>query len=122
MKNCYSCKKDKPLTEYYSKGKGRFQSRCKKCANQYYNERWIGRKKKAIEYLGGSCKKCGYNKFYGALEFHHLDETKKDMEWKDLRKVSWATVVEELDKCQLLCANCHRETHNEMRSAPTPVF
>jgi len=75
-------------------------------------QRWIKIKKKAIDYKGGSCVKCGYNKYYGALEFHHLDPSQKDVVWTKLRLRSWDKITKELDKCILLCANCHREEHN----------
>ncbi len=75
-------------------------------------KRWIDRKHKAISYLGGRCSSCGYDKFYGALEFHHKNPLEKDHEWGKLRLKSWDKVLAELDKCVLLCANCHREEHH----------
>lgn len=74
-------------------------------------QRWIKRKKLAVEYLGGKCISCGYNKYYGALEFHHRDPAEKDYSWVKLRLRSWDSITTELDKCDLLCANCHREYH-----------
>ena len=76
--------------------------------------RWIQRKKDAIQYLGGACIKCGYNKCYAALEFHHRNPSNKDVSWTKLRLRSWDKVLKELDKCDLLCANCHREHHHEL--------
>lgn len=69
-------------------------------------------KKKAIEYKGGKCQLCGYDKYEGAMDFHHLDPNKKDfaISAKGITR-AWEKVKEELDKCVLLCANCHRETH-----------
>jgi hypothetical protein len=78
---------------------------------KYQIQRWIKRKIKAIEYKGGACKHCGYSKYYGALEFHHLDPNEKDFSWQKLRLRSWDSITSELDKCILLCANCHREEH-----------
>jgi hypothetical protein len=68
-------------------------------------------KQKAVEYLGGRCVKCGYNKSLAALDFHHIDPLTK--EWKPTRLMSyrWEIVKQELDKCELICANCHRELH-----------
>ena len=57
------------------------------------------------------CCKCGYCKNYAALEFHHLDPKEKDFVWTKLRELSWVKITEELKKCVLLCANCHREEH-----------
>lgn len=72
---------------------------------------WRQRTKlKLIEYKGGSCTKCGYNKCPGALTFHHLDPTEKDFR---ISGQSWSfeRLKEEADKCILLCANCHHELH-----------
>lgn len=85
--------------------------------NLYKNQvqRWIKIKEKAIAYKGGCCACCGYNKFYGALEFHHTDPTQKDVDWGKLRLRSWDKITSELDKCVMLCANCHREEHHKSR-------
>ncbi len=66
----------------------------------------------AVEYKGGSCEVCGYNHCIEALEFHHLDPTKKDfgISAKGYAR-SWEKVKAEIEKCVLLCANCHREFH-----------
>jgi predicted HNH restriction endonuclease len=67
---------------------------------------------KAIELKGGRCEICGYSRCPDALEFHHLDDAKKDfgISAKGYTR-SWEKVKNELNKCQLLCANCHRELH-----------
>ena len=86
-------------------------------------KRWINCKIKAIEYLGGSCVVCGYNKYYGALEFHHKDPFTKRFTWTKLRLYPWGVITEELDKCQLLCGNCHRELHDKERlSSPSELL
>lgn len=83
-------------------------------ANQI--QRWIKIKLKAIEHKGGSCIHCGYNKYYGALEFHHVDPKEKDFVWTKLRLKKWSSIINELDRCVLLCSNCHKEEHHKMRS------
>jgi hypothetical protein len=115
MKTCNKCNEEKELAEFYSKTKNSVQAYCKKCFNKYCMERWIQKKKDAIEYLGGSCKNCGYKKFYGALEFHHKDPNEKDFDWNKLRLRRIESIKKELDKCDLLCSNCHREEHNKIR-------
>jgi len=77
----------------------------------YKKKRWQARKRKAVELLGGKCQECGYNKNFAALDFHHLDPTKKEHNWKTLRQCKWEVIVKELKKCVLLCKNCHMETH-----------
>lgn len=76
-------------------------------------------KQKAIDYKGGQCQICGYKKYQGALELHHLDPNNKHFgigQYGHSR--SWERVKRELDKCVLVCANCHRELsvglHNDL--------
>lgn len=69
-------------------------------------------KQKAVDYKGGRCVSCGYNNCLSALEFHHINPGEKELynsHWTFERN------KKELDKCILLCANCHREKHAEMR-------
>ncbi len=67
-------------------------------------------KLKAIEYKGGACERCSYNKFPGALDLHHIDPTNKSFALgKSGYSQSWEKIKAELDKCILVCANCHRE-------------
>ena len=64
----------------------------------------------SIEYKGGKCQVCGYNKCQAALELHHLNKSEKNFGIGDKGYTrSWEKVRAELDKCILLCANCHRE-------------
>lgn len=67
-------------------------------------------KQKAIDYKGGQCQICGYDKYPGALELHHLDPSNKVFGIGEQgHSRSWERVKLELDKCILVCANCHRE-------------
>ena len=64
---------------------------------------------------GGTCEICGYCKNIAALEFHHKNPEEKEFN-VDMRKfsnMSLEKLEEELEKCILVCANCHRELHNE---------
>lgn len=67
-------------------------------------------KLKAVEYKGGSCEVCGYHKSPWALCFHHRDPTQKDFNIAG-QVVSWERAKTELDKCIMLCLNCHAEEH-----------
>jgi len=86
-------------------------SMCKQCHGEYCVERYAKVKKKAVEYKGGSCENCGYDRHNGCLEFHHLDPTQKDPNFAYSRGWAWERLAKELDKCVMLCANCHREVH-----------
>ena len=71
-------------------------------------------KKQAVKLLGGKCCVCGYDRCIDALEFHHKDEITKTLAL-DIRAFSNNNLVklqQEIEKCVLLCANCHREHHN----------
>jgi 5-methylcytosine-specific restriction endonuclease McrA len=73
---------------------------------------------KAIEHLGGKCMHCGYSKYPEVLEFHHKNPKEKDFNLSAKGHCrSWERVMEEIKKCLLLCANCHRELHVKQRLA-----
>ncbi len=66
----------------------------------------------AIDFKGGRCQICGYSRCPEALEFHHLESSEKDFGISDKGYTrSWEKIKAELDKCLLVCANCHREIH-----------
>ena len=72
---------------------------------------WRQRTKlRAIAYKGGSCQNCGYDKSVRALQFHHLIPGEKDFNISRASK-SWQSIKKELEKCLLLCSNCHAEVH-----------
>ncbi len=72
---------------------------------------------KAIEFLGGKCMKCGYNKYPEVLEFHYRNPSEKDFNISRKGHCrSWERVKKEITKCDLFCANCHREIHVELKN------
>lgn len=73
----------------------------------------IRTKQKLVEYKGGECAKCGYNKCITVLQFHHEDPNEKDF---SISGKSWSfdRLKKEVDKCILLCSNCHTELHEEI--------
>ena len=91
--------------------------------NNYKNQklRGIKRKYEIILARGGKCEICGYNKNISALEFHHKNPEEKDfqIDARHFSNRSLETLQKELDKCILLCANCHREIHNPNLSLDT---
>lgn len=116
-KKCPTCQLIKPISDFYpEKNKPKGGSRCKICFHKYCVERWIKLKKRAIEYKGSSCVDCNIsypNAPYVIFDFHHLNPIEKDMDWNELRKKSWERITKELDKCALLCSNCHRIRHHK---------
>lgn len=100
------------------------QYACNNCAKIYWRmkhaeqARSRGRKRKqmAIEYLGSKCQKC-LNSFHPSqYEFHHIDPSIKDYDSSQALQQSWEKFKKELDKCMLLCANCHRLEHHKYES------
>jgi predicted HNH restriction endonuclease len=79
---------------------------------QKVTERRRKLKEMAVDYKGGKCMVCGYKRCPAALDFHHIDPTKKDfsLSVRGLTR-SWERIQSEVDKCLLVCANCHREIH-----------
>ena len=65
-----------------------------------------------MEYKGGKCEICGYDRCATALEFHHINPDEKEfgIGQKGYTR-SFEKNKEEVDKCILVCANCHREIH-----------
>lgn len=69
----------------------------------------------AVAYKGGRCERCAYDRVIDVLEFHHRDPSQKDFGISARGYTrSWERVRSELDKCMLLCANCHRELHVQL--------
>lgn len=93
--------------------------RCLKCQTEATQKRRDKVKEMAIEYKGNKCQLCGYDRCKDALEFHHLDPNEKDfgISAKGYTR-AWEKVQEELDKCILVCANCHREIHAGIAQIP----
>lgn len=112
-KKCIECGEKIVLGEFYEtiKGHKKYRRICKKCTSEKENEHYKILKLRAIEYKGGKCCSCGYNKYFGALDFHHRNPKEKDFLLSRHRSFSFEKIKSELDKCDLLCKNCHSELH-----------
>ena len=76
----------------------------------------------AVEYKGGKCEICGYSRCIDALEFHHNDLAEKRFGISEKGYTrSWKEVMKELDKCIMICANCHRELHAQLAASDSNV-
>lgn len=129
MKRCGGCDTEKPITEFgnnRSKPDG-LQSSCKKCRVTYNKAHYEKTKhkhkesraesrerlrhrnrQKMLEYLEGKvCEQCGFSDIR-ALEFDHLTPGTKKNGVSALMSFGWSTVLKEIQKCRILCANCHR--------------
>lgn len=74
-----------------------------------------------INELGNKCCICGYNKYQGSLEFHHINPEEKDFTFGKMVSKSLAAIVSEIQKCVLVCSNCHKEVHAGLEELPKDV-
>lgn len=116
------CEKHGDVEHGYYNGRWR----CKKCMVEYDKEKRHRIKQELVNYKGGKCEICGYNKCLNALDFHHKNKEDKSFA---LNAANYNRSIEELkkevDKCILVCANCHREIHyneNEERAEKNLIF
>jgi len=105
-------------TIFVSRAEGGY--RCGKCRIEAVG-RWRRRvKERLVIRAGGSCATCGYDRYLGALQFHHLDPATKTFSIsRDGTTRSYAEVCAEADKCVLLCANCHAEVEAGIIELPS---
>ena len=116
-KICPHCKKEKSIDLFYKRRGNKPSSYCKECTSIQALTRQQNFKKQCLDYKGGKCLSCGYNNYQGALEFHHLDPNEKEFHLATVKHNSFNSEIKrELDKCILLCSNCHREIHGNLIS------
>lgn len=101
-------------TRHGLSGKKNPRWKCMECSSDFSYERKRMHKRKAIEYKGGACVNCGYNKSDAALHFHHVVKENKSFEIAQNLSRNWDSLKSELDKCILLCMNCHLEAHEKL--------
>jgi len=114
---CRYCGETDPGQFVWSRFGSRSFSRCKACHANRSTTRYREKKRLAVEFLGGKCVRCNYDKCIGAMHFHHRDPSQKDPEWKLIKNRSFAALKKEIAKCDLVCANCHAEIHWELSGA-----
>ena len=100
---CKFCNK----TYFYKKSAGATLTACNSCTTSL---RKFKQKKKLVDIKGGQCSLCGYNKSITVLEFHHVDSDKEFALSGNYCR-AFSSLLKEAEKCQLVCANCHREIH-----------
>jgi hypothetical protein len=95
-------------TKFVLEGRGYY--RCTRCRQERVAERRRRVKEILVAELGGRCAICGYDRYAGALAFHHLDPSQKEfgLSMRGLTR-GIALLREEAKKCILLCHNCHAE-------------
>ncbi len=139
MKTCNSCKKTKPLSDFWKKKscKDGLNPRCGDCLRAYHrshykgspkrknqirtnSKKWEDVQKQALEAFmeGKSCTDCG-NDDRRVFEFDHISDDKEFSisDGMKKRKLSFKTILTEIAKCEIVCANCHRIRTVERRKA-----
>jgi hypothetical protein len=116
MRKRFNSEKEKIAHKKEYMKKYRIDNKEKLAANdkKKTHERRKKQKKLAVEYLGGECQHCGLKSdSYAVYDFHHVNHENKKADPGSLLHYSWKRLQEELDKCILLCANCHRIEHEK---------
>ena len=115
MKQCSSCKEYKSEEEFYWKDKAHtiLNSKCKLCSNKRMIELRRERYDQVHQYkTQKGCKICGETRHW-VLDLHHRDGDTKEYNISDMlrKNMSWENILAELEECDVLCANCHRDWH-----------
>jgi len=129
FKTCRSCMKDLPVSDFtvltrLKKSGVKYNCDCKLCRSSLRREQARRVKAEAVKYKGGACNDCNQVVHQAAFEFHHIDPASKAEKsptskvrkepthfLQDCKNGLNDKAKQELDKCVLLCANCHRVRH-----------
>lgn len=115
IKKCSKCGKVKPLEDFHKNGfkkdgTQKYRGYCKECANKIEIDRYH-KKQEMINEHKDTCAKCGENRYY-VLDFHHVEPSEKEFTISQVKIGSKERILNEIDKCIVLCANCHRAFHH----------
>ena len=122
-KVCNVCSKTLPISEFYTNGihtnvdgskTQRYKPCCKLCENNRTLLSHYSKVKAILEESGRSwaCEVCGYDEYIAALEFHHINPEEKDFQINKYKNSSVDKLRPEINKCVVLCSNCHRIEHS----------
>ena len=132
-KKCYTCQIDKNLSEFNldKRSSDKLQGVCRECSKEYRKNHYLDNKqyylertKKAREKRNEerefykslkSCKICGESRWW-VLDFHHRDPTKKEFNIGSISSRSMHKMKKEMEKCDILCSNCHRDYHHKLKN------
>lgn len=111
-------------TEYYQRNKDKiaeYQRRYRKENKEFLRVRNKNKRRErlleAVEMLGGKCQRCQQEYDPVCYDFHHTDPSQKELTIGENMLLSKERLFNEVKKCVLLCANCHRLTHKELKDA-----
>ena len=112
FKICNSCGLTKSKDDFWKRGRSPDGLRwfCKSCcANtpEYIEKTYRATKRNFVVLAGGCCQRCGYQEFLPGLTFHHINRKEKGGPVSSLTYGNFEVARQEIDKCILLCSNCH---------------
>lgn len=111
---CSICSRIMLIDNFTMLRNGKVHPWCKQCNTIIVKKKRSKLKLQCFDYLKtSSCALCGYNKNISALDFHHTDPSIKEFSFSKYKKTVLGDALKsELDKCIVVCSNCHRELHN----------
>ena len=114
-KICTKCNQELPINDFNwrDKKKGTRRSECKYCHTKYMKEMYETKRSIVSDIKSQmKCKKCGENRYY-VLDFHHLNPSEKETTVARMVSNNYQLekTLQEIEKCIVLCSNCHREFH-----------
>ena len=130
-KQCGERKRKRWANTFTQTGNPEYRSRCGECDRKFIRDqqrrarksisrsakiRKASRKAECVSYLGGKCSECGYSKSNHALTFHHKLRSDKTRDISSMLDYAWTKLRAELDRCVLVCFNCHMEIEEGHRS------
>ena len=133
-KICESCKLTKEFSEFHKnpRRKDGIQGMCKVCRKAYHRKHYLENKQSYIDKAAAhhkittdkfkefkstlKCENCNEKRWW-VLDFHHIDKSTKDFNIAQTRGYSWKKLMNEISKCKVLCANCHRDLHYQEQNA-----
>ena len=111
LKRCIKCFIEKPFNEYHwqNKAENKRRSDCKECFNNYQLRRVNRKRAYVLDYLSTHpCIDCGESDIV-VLEFDHVRGIKRfNVSFAVQQSNSLADVIQEIEKCDVRCANCHK--------------
>lgn len=110
-KDCGEIKQASEFVKYRRHGVLKIGRQCLVCNRSKQRQDRIKRKQKFIDDLGGSCQNCGFNKHISCLQFHHVSFKSFEPHKIIFGKLDLEKINKEIDKCCLLCSNCHDAYH-----------
>ena len=105
---CSKCDQDLPESLFYKRKNGNKQPWCKPCRKQYFLERYNERSSYIRKLKEVPCNDCGIVYHYAVMQFDHIKGIKKfDISRAISTNIKWDKIIQEIEKCEVVCANCH---------------